>query len=63
MATLYNDTDSDSYRVRRCLTSTTTTQSNAVSKALVRMPDEESNELKKFRKLWWDQGNLYPKAD
>ncbi|CAG8508830.1 15829_t:CDS:2 [Funneliformis caledonium] len=62
MATLYNDT-----RVRRCSTSITTTQSNdeidAVSKALVRMPDEESNELKKFRKLWWDQGNLYPKAD
>ncbi|CAG8706704.1 9504_t:CDS:2, partial [Funneliformis mosseae] len=52
MATLYNDT-----RVRRCSTSITTTQSNdeidAVSKALVRMPDEESNKLKKFRKLWF----------
>ncbi|CAG8646481.1 10882_t:CDS:2 [Funneliformis caledonium] len=37
---------------------------NAISKALVRMSDDDSNsnELKKFRKLWWDQGNLHPKA-
>ncbi|RHZ82617.1 hypothetical protein Glove_107g6 [Diversispora epigaea] len=31
----------------------------SVSKPLVRMSDE----LKKFRRLWWDQGNLHPKAD
>ncbi|CAH1769258.1 10364_t:CDS:2, partial [Entrophospora sp. SA101] len=51
MSALYNDTESDS--------------DDAVSNSCHWVSDDYSksvDELKKFRKLWWDQGLLHPKA-
>ncbi|RHZ61367.1 hypothetical protein Glove_348g28 [Diversispora epigaea] len=66
MSMLYSDSDSYSSvnRSRSASESpvfTTTTQSD---KAIgVDICDKSTAELKKYRKLWWDQGILHPKAN
>jgi len=40
----------------------TSTSSNQSSTLVVHKPDKEDEELKKLRRLWWEEGNIHPQA-